>query len=655
MKKYFTLMIALTTLLQVSFGKEHTLASPNGQLIMKIDISQKITYSIISKKGDTLIAPSTISMQLENGSVFGKNAHVKKSRKHSYDQIQTPVVPRKYKEIRNHYNQIKFYFRGDYNLTFRMFNDGAAYRWESNLKGDLIVKSEQAQFLFSQNDKVWFPEVKSFYGHQEEEYKILKLSNINPKRFAYKGILVSLKNNYKVLLTEADLEDYPGIYYAGIGKGKYGFSAIFPGYPLKTQQHGDRDVRVTQTADYLAKTKGTRTFPWRVMVITDSDTKLVASALVWKLSPKLQLTNVSWIKPGKVAWDWWNALNIYGVDFHSGINTPTYQYFIDFAHDYKIPYIMLDEGWYELDDVLKVNKELNLKKLLAYAAKKQVGIILWVSWKALNDKMDEALKTFEKWGVKGIKVDFMQRDDQWMVDYYWRVAKKAAQHHLLVDYHGAYQPTGLRRAFPNVITREGVAGLEHDKWDKKANPRHDVTLPFTRMVCGPMDYTPGAMLNANRKDFRNVVDEPMSMGTRCHQLAMYVVFESPLQMLADNPSNYRKEKDAMDFLSQVPTVWDTTVVLDAKVGAYILVARKSGNKWYLGAMDNWVKRDLTVPFTFLDNKGYILDSWQDGMNADRHAADYKRSQLRVKKNSKIKIHLAPGGGWVGILRMMKVQ
>jgi len=634
-------------------AKEYKVLSPGGKIVFKINVAQNITYSIETAGGKVLLAPSEISMTLDNGMNFSKNAKVRKAKRKKYDKVEHAVVPRKYKNIRVNYNELKLTFKGKYMLTIRVFDDGAAYRWETNMDGEITVKSEKAQFSFDKDYKIWFPEINTFFSHEEEEYKILKLSNISDKRFAYKGVLVDLGENYKVLLTEADLEDYPGIFYRGLGKDKTGFTGIFPEYPLKTKQKNDRDVEVVRTTGYLAKTNGKRTFPWRVFVITDNDAQLVESELVWKLAPALKLNNTNWIKPGLVAWDWWNALNIYGVDFHSGVNTPTYKYFIDFAHDFNIPYIILDEGWYELDDVLKIKKQVNLPELLNYAAGKNVGIILWVTWKALDDKLDEALETFEKWGVKGIKVDFMQREDQWMVNYYWRVADKAAKHHLLVDFHGAYQPTGLRRAYPNVITREAVAGLEQDKWGEKANPKHDVTIPFTRMVCGPMDYTPGAMLNANRKNFRTVFEEPMSMGTRCHQLAMYVVFESPLQMLADNPSNYRKEKEAMDFLSQVPTVWDDTKVLDAKVGEYIVIARKKDNKWYIGAMTNWKKRDIKINFDFLDDKGYYLDSWQDGINADRHAADFKTGKSRINKNTTLRIHLAPGGGWTGIISEME--
>jgi alpha-glucosidase len=367
------------------------------------------------------------------------------------------------------------------------------------------------------------------------------------------------------------------------------------------------------------------------------------------LAPKQAKGDFSWVKPGKVAWDWWNALNLYGVNFTSGVNTETYKYYIDFASKYNLDYIILDEGWYELGDLMKVVPDIDMEEIVRYGKEKNVGIILWVVWKTLDDQFDEAFNQFGKWGIKGIKVDFMQRDDQWMVDYYWRVAKEAANRHMLVDFHGSYKPSGLRRAYPNVITREGVKGLENNKWGEEVTPGHDVTLPFTRMLAGPMDFTPGAMINATKNNFRAVWNRPMSQGTRCHQLAMYVVYESPLQMLADSPSHYYDEPEAMEFLSKVPTVWDETKVLDAKVGEYVLLARQNGNEWYLGAMTDWASREMEIDLSFLGDGEYTIDIWQDGINADRNANDFKKITRKVTKSDKLKIHLVSGGGWTAVV------
>jgi alpha-glucosidase len=349
-----------------------------------------------------------------------------------------------------------------------------------------------------------------------------------------------------------------------------------------------------------------------------------------------------------VAWDWWNDLGIYHVDFKAGVNTRTYEHYIDFAHEFKLEYIILDEGWYHLEDVLKVKEEIDLEEIISYGKEKEVGIILWVTWKALYDQMDAALQKFQDWGVKGIKVDFMQRDDQWMVNYYTEVAKKAAKHRLLVDFHGAYKPTGLHRTYPNVLTFEGVAGLEQSKWGEKANPEHDLILPFLRMVAGPMDYTPGAMINATQESFRPIWSTPMSQGTRCHQLAMYVVYESPLQMLSDNPTNYRKEPEAMSFLSRVPVTWDETHVLKAAVSDYVIIARRKGQNWYVGAMTDWTPREMTIDLGFLGKGKWTMESWADGPNADKQACDYVTSIRDVDSDTSILIKMAEGGGWAAI-------
>jgi len=357
------------------------------------------------------------------------------------------------------------------------------------------------------------------------------------------------------------------------------------------------------------------------------------------------LKETAWIKPGKVAWDWYNANNIFSVEFRAGINTQTYKYYIDFASKYGIEYVILDEGWYVLGNVLDISPGMDMNEIFRYAKEKKVGVILWVVWKALDDQLEAAMVQFEKWGAAGIKVDFMQRDDQWMVNFYHRIAEQAAKRHLLVDFHGSYKPTGLRRMYPNVLTREGLKGLESNKWSKNITPEHNLMLPFIRMATGPMDYTPGSMVNACKKNFRSIFNRPMSQGTRCHQLAMYVVFESPLQMISDSPSVYLREKECMEFLSAVPTVWDDTKVLDAKIADYILIARRNADDWYVGAMTDWSRREMTVDFSFLGSGLYVIDIYQDGINADRYGSDYKKVTKKVERKDKMNIMLAPGGGW----------
>ena len=427
-------------------------------------------------------------------------------------------------------------------------------------------------------------------------------------------------------------------------------AGTFPPYPLKEKLERDRDFRVVESADYIAATSGTRTYPWRLIGIVERDADLITNQLVWLLAKPSQVQDTSWIKPGKVAWDWWNYNNVYDVDFKAGVNTQTYKYYIDFAAKYGLQYIILDEGWYKLGNVMEVVPEIDMEELTAYAKEKNVGIILWTVWKTLDDQLISALDQWAKWGIKGIKVDFMQRDDQLLINFYHKVSRETAKRHMLVDFHGAQKQITMTRTWPNMISGEGVRGMEWSKWSSESEPKHNVTLPFTRMFLGPMDYTPGAMRNATRTTFAAIHQQPMALGTRCHQLAMYVVYESPLQMLADSPSNYLREPEAMSFLAPIPSVWDDTRALDGKISEYVAVARRSGSDWYVGAMTDWTARELELDFSFLPDGKFSMDAYQDGVNADRMASDYKMVKVQVNKTTRLKIRLAPGGGWAARIR-----
>lgn len=645
MKSLFTLLLSLVISLTAS-AKDLSIASPDGRISVIVSLEDQTTYSV-SLNGKLLVMPSPISLKLEDMEL-GIKPKLKKSFTRIVDQDLVPVVKQKSAVIEDHYNELVMQFKGDYSLVFRMYDDGVAYRWETSRKEEITVIDEEVSFQFPEDYPVYFPEEQSMFSHQERVYLHIPFSEVTPQRFCSVPALADLPGGVKIAITEADLCDYPGMYLTGSSASKFSLEGSFPAYPIKEEMTSDRDVKVTERAGYIAKTNGSRTFPWRVMVITENDGDLVESQMIYKLSRPAPDQDFSWVTPGKVAWDWWNALNIYGVDFTSGVNTETYKYYIDFAADYQIEYIILDEGWYTLGDLMSINPDIDMEELMAYAKEKNVGIILWVVWKTLYDQMDVALDQFEKWGVKGIKVDFMQRDDQWMVNYYWTVAEETAKRHLSVDFHGSYKPAGLHRTWPNVITREGVRGMEWGKWGDQASPENAVTIPFIRMLAGPMDYTPGAMINATKAQFKPVFDKPMSQGTRCQQLAMYVVFESPLQMLADNPSHYRNETACMEFLASVPSVWDETVVLEAKVADYILLARRSGDTWFIGAMTDWDPRDLTVDLSFLGNGKFILRSWEDGANADRYAEDFTVDEQLVGSSDSLRVHLAPGGGFAAI-------
>ncbi len=516
-----------------TMAQSYTLLSPDGKTALEIAIGDSTTYSVYFN-GVQIILPSSISMETESKGTFGHNASVRKAERRSVDRVVHPVIKQKSAEIHEAFNELRIHFKGRYSLCFRVFDEGLAYRWESDINDMIKIKNEAINFTFAGNHHVWFPEEESMFSHQEREYLYLPLEEITNERFSSIPVLVDIAGGPKLAITESDLQHYPGFYISG-GAGAHSLTAKFPAVVTGEEQKRDRDLVPTQRAAHIAYVNGERTFPWRIVGIAPDDGHLITNQMVFLLSEECRIEDPSWIKPGKVAWDWWNYNNIYKVDFEAGINTETYKHYIDFASEYGIEYIILDEGWYELGDLTKINPGIDMPALLEYGKQKNVGIILWVVWKTLDDQLGEVMPMFSEWGISGLKVDFMQRDDQWMVEYYWRIAEEAAKRKMLVDFHGSYKPAGLHRTFPNVITREGVRGLEWNKWSDKATPEGAVTIPFIRMFAGPMDYTPGAMQNATRVDFQPHFSNPMSQGTRAHQLAEYVVFESPLQMLADNP------------------------------------------------------------------------------------------------------------------------
>ena len=649
MKNLKSLMILSAICLCIcskSLAEEYELSSFNENIQLKIDINNQIEYSV-TNNSKLILSPSPISLQIGKDLILGENPKVINIERKKVDEVITPTVKIKSKEIPDQYNEIKIDFEGGYSLIFRAYNDGIAYRFVTDIDKEIEVTIEKVQFNFPENYSIYFPEEESFITHSERLYKYLKLNQITDSNMCSLPALVDISNGPKVLITEADLKDYPGLYLRG--NRNQSLTGLFPAYVLEERMSDDRNPVVTKRAEYIAKTNGKRTYPWRTLIIAEKDGDLIESQMVYKLAGPCKLEDTSWIKPGKVAWDWWNANNIYGVDFKSGVNTETYKYYIDFASKYGIEYIILDEGWYVLGDLLHPVDDMDVEELFRYAKSKNVGIIPWVIWKTLNDQLPQAMEQFEKWGAVGLKVDFMQRDDQWMVNYYYKIAAETAKHKMLVDFHGAYKPTGMQREYPNFITNEGVQGNEHSKWSDTETPEHNVTIPFIRMAAGPMDYTPGAMINVQERNFNDVFERPMSMGTRCHQLAMYVVFESPLQMLCDSPSNYLKESECMEFLSKVPTVWDQTKVLDAKVGDYVIIARKNGDKWYIGAMTDWTAREFTIDLSFLSPGRHTITLYRDGINADRYASDYKKEIINVFGSENLNIKLVPGGGFAAIV------
>ncbi len=632
-------------------GAPQKLASPNGRIGVRIDLSDRIRWSV-TFDGKLIVTGGEASMKIDD-LALGQRPRLKAARGSSVDRTIEPVVRRKAAKLQERYEELRLEMEGRYAVVFRAYDDGVAYRFETALpRKEVKVYEEQVVLHFPGEPRVFYPKEDSFFSHNERKFLDLSLREVGPTTLAsVPAVVAEGDGGVRIAITDADVEGYPGLWL--VGTGSDGLAATFPPYPLEEKLERDRDVRVARSADYLAVTTGTRTYPWRVMGVVEKDTGLIESSLPYLLAKPSQVADTSWIRPGKVAWDWWNALNLRGVDFKAGVNDATYRHYIDFAAAHGIEYVVLDEGWYVLGQMLEVVPEIDVAALAAYGREKGVGVILWAVWKTLDDQLLPALDQFERWGVKGIKVDFMQRDDQPVIDFYTRVCREAAKRKLLVDFHGAIRPSLMTRTWPNLISTEGVMGLEHDKWSRDTDPEHELTLPFTRMYLGPMDFTPGAMLNASKANFVPIFGEPMSQGTRCHQLAMYVVFESPLQMLADSPSHYAREPEAMEFLGPVPTVWDETRALDGRIGDYVVVARRSGAIWYVGAMTDWTPRELSVDLSFLPEGSFDLDAFEDGVNAGRNGSDYRRVRKAVDQNTRLRLHLAEGGGWAARLSPSK--
>jgi alpha-glucosidase len=650
MKKVLVFIICLA----FSFGlraKDYEVKSPdeNLSIIIKVDKKEGVFFTAAANSIH-LMDMGPLSMDIQNYGDIAASPKVRKVFSAKVEEDIFPVVKEKRALIKNNYNQITLLFKSNFGLIIRAYNDGWAYRLSTELGDQVQINSEDIVWNFPENPMIYYPTEESFFTHSEREYEHLGIGEIPADKFASLPALVDRADGIKILLTESNLEDYPGLYLIGTGQGIASLRSTFPSFVLEEKLYRDRDIKPVKRADYLAITSGTRMFPWRVAAISRNDKDLVSNDLVLRLAPASRIDNTDWIKPGMVAWDWWNATNNAGLPFRSGVNTATYKYHIDFAAEYGLEYVILDEGWSVPGDLFKLNPECDMDEITRYAKEKGVGVILWVLWNALDNDLERALDKFVDWGVKGIKVDFMQRDDQAMVNYYWKIAREAAERELLVDFHGSYKPSGLRGAYPNCVSREGLKGLENAKWSSLITPDHDCTLPFIRMVAGPMDYTPGAMRNAQKINYNVSFTRPMSMGTRAHQLALYVIFESPLQMLCDAPSNYYREPLAMEFLSVVPTVWDETVPLFGKVGDYVGVARLSGEDWYIGVITDWTEREFEIDFSFLPSGNYTLTEFKDGYNADRHAEDCRKEVRPVDSSSRVKINLAPGGGYAAIVQ-----
>ncbi len=640
--------------------KDYEITSPDGKLEVSINVNNGISYTL-KHDGDLLLDDSKIAVTFTDGSAFDGVQNVKKAETRSVSQVLETEIYKK-AQVKDEFNELTLKFK-TFSLVFRAYDDGMAYRFVSHLKEPLNVDGEIAQFNFAKDWNMWSAYVcqhtetleSQYYNSFENQYSYTPLSQWNKDRLAFLPLMVDGPKGKKIVITEADLMNYPGMYLYNGNSDKV-LEAVFAPYPEEVKQggHNNLQMEVQTRKPYIAQNIADEALPWRIVAVSENDVQMADNDMVYRLAtPADPKADWSWVKPGKVAWDWWNAWNIYGVDFHSGINNDTYKYYIDFASANGIEYVILDEGWSVggAADLFKVVPEIDLQMLVKYASERNVGLILWAGYWAFDRDMEKVCKHYSKMGIKGFKIDFMDRDDQHMVAFHRRAGETAAKYHMLVDFHGTYKPTGLHRTYPNVVNYEGVHGLEQMKWSPETVDQvtYDVTVPYIRMMAGPMDYTQGAMRNASRGNYRPVNEEPMSQGTRCRQLAEYVVFDSPFNMLCDSPSNYTNEKECLEFIAEVPTVWDETVGICGEVGKTIAIARRSGDTWYVGALTDWTGRTMELDLSFLPEGKYTVTAFRDGANAYRVARDYKKEQFNLSPERKLTVTLAPGGGFAAII------
>ena len=647
MRKYLLLSMFLCLVSLLHAQNKFELVSPNGEIKVSFNLSDKIYYNI-DYNGEVLLKDNFLQLILKN-QVLGQNPKLRRQKRTSIDEQLTPVVPLKYSKVNNRYNQLLLTFK-DYSVEFRAFDDGIAYRFITSQKGDVEVMGEEFAINFPSDYLLHLQQPGGFKTSCEEPYTHIQSNTWKPEdKMAILPALIDTKKDYKILISESDLTDYPCMFLKGTGAN--GIVSTFPKTPLAFAEDGDRSLKITEEADYIAKTKGTRNYPWRYFVISKNDKQLIENTMTYRLAEKNQLQDVSWIKPGQVSWEWWNDASPYGpdVNFVSGYNLETYKYYIDFASKFGIPYIIMDEGWAKSTrDPYTPNPKVDLHELIRYGKEKNVGIVLWLTWLTVENNFD-LFKTFNEWGVKGLKIDFMDRSDQWMVNYYERVAREAAKHNLFVDFHGSFKPAGLEYKYPNVLSYEGVRGMENMGG---CYPDNSLYLPFMRNAVGPMDYTPGAMISMQPNVYRSERPNSASIGTRAYQLALFVVFESGLQMLADNPTLYYRNEDCTRFITQVPVTWDETVALEAKAGEYVIVAKRKGDKWFIGGMTNngEREREFTIKLDFLNkDRSYQMTSFEDGINAGRQAMDYRCKSSQVKAGEQLTVKMVRNGGFAAII------
>ena len=652
MKKIHVLLCSLLCLTAVGATSARTfeLSSPDGKIKMNINADERISYNV-SLDGKQVIADSYLSLATRE-ETYGQNSKLRNSKPTSVDEEFTPVIAYKFATIENRYNQLTLNFREDFSVEFRAYDDGVAYRFVTSGKNDVEIMDEEFAVNFPAGYKAHLQLSNDFRTNQEENYSHMNLSDwkAEDKKSNLPSLFETPDGNM-ILICESGVLDYPQMFIKGTAGN--GITSTFQKYMLEQEPQGDRSMKITKEADCIARTSGAREYPWRYFVIVENAGELLETTMTARLAPESAIEDTSWIKPGLISWEWWNGAIPYGpdVNFEAGLNTETYKYFIDFASNFGIPYIIMDEGWAaRTQDPFTPNPNIDLKELIRYGEEKGVGIVLWLTWTSVENNFDRLFQELSSWGVKGLKIDFMDRNDQWITHWYEKVAAEAAKNKLLISFHGSFKPGGIEYKYPNVVTYEGVRGMEQMGG---CRPENSVWMPLMRNVAGPMDYTPGAMFSMQPNAYSSQRPNSGSIGTRAYQMALFVLFETGFQMLADNPTLYYREKECTDFITSVPVTWDETRALAVEPGKYVSVAKRKGNKWFVGAMcgedkPNW--RDVDITLDFLDEgREYTMTWFEDGINAPRQAMDYRKKTAKVKKGDKVTMHIARNGGWVGVI------
>ena len=645
MKNILFLLVFCSTCTIVA-ASEVSILSPDKTLTLTVSVDKDVSFKFASASGEEIMSVKDIRMETDRGNIPAANSGIRNTKKASVDRIIKPEIKEKRAEIREAYNEAVIELKDKTKIQFRVYNDGMAYRLVLNLPGEITITGDRSDFLFASGSTLTFQRDSDMNSPYENPYVTRHIDKLENNVMGNLPALVKKPSGYNIIFLEADTKDYPCMWLKKSGDVLTTHHWNIP------VEYNDNDIplwrtKVVKTGDYIARTQASRTFPWKAFAVAEKDVDLLENQLVYLLGEACKIEDPSWIRPGWVTFDWWARRGIYGVDFKGGVNTATAKYMIDFAAEFGIQYFLFDEGWTLGEDLTKTIPEVDMPEVVRYARTKNVDVMLWVTYCLFDEQMGKALNQFTNWGIKGVKIDFMNRSDQKVVGFYWRAAEECAKHKMVIDFHGAYRPDGLRREYPNVLTREALIEFEYNGWTYYDTPDHHCTLPFVRGVAGPMDYIPGTMINAAKDDFHPNADTPPGQGTRAHSMAMAVMIESPMQMLPDAPSDYYRERECTEFLTQIPTEWDEIVPLDGKVGDYVALARRKDRVWYAAAITNWDARTMVIDFSFLEpGKTYRAEIIKDGVNADSRAIDYKKENTTVRQGDRMTVNLASGGGWI---------